>query len=131
MIMYQYYFKVLKEAFTNRIKLLYTDTDSFIVELQTDDLLRDLKTIRHTLDTSNFQRKNHYLSELYSTKNISKLFYFKSEVGADEILAFIAIRAKVYTLIRAENGDELDETIIKILSKLKGVNRDYVNTLGL
>ena len=131
MIMYQYYFKVLKEAFTNRIKLLYTDTDSFVVELKTDDLLRDLKTISHTLDTSNFQRKGHYLSELFSTKNISKLFYFKSEVGADEILAFIAIRAKVYTLIRAENGDGVGETIIKILSKLKGVNKDYVNTLGL
>ena len=42
----------------------------------------------------------------------------------------MAIRSKVYTLIRAESGEDPSETIIRILSKLKGVNKDYVNTLG-
>lgn len=130
MIMYAYYFDVLKEAFGSRIKLLYTDTDSFVLELKSDDLLRDLNAIRHTLDTSNFIKSGHYLSELYSRQFTSELFYFKSEVGSDEILAFVAIRSKVYTLIRAESGEDPSETIIRILSKLKGVNKDYVNTLG-
>ena len=130
MIMYSYYFDVLKKAFGSRIKLLYTDTDSFVLELKSDDLLRDLNAIRHTLDTSNFIKSGHYLSELYSRQFTSELFYFKSEVGSDEILAFVAIRSKVYTLIRAESGEDPSETIIRILSKLKGVNKDYVNTLG-
>ena len=130
MIMYAYYFDVLKEAFGSRIKLLYTDTDSFVLELKTDNLLRDLNAISHTLDTSNFIKSGHYLSELYSRQFTSELFYFKSEVGSDEILAFVAIRSKVYTLIRAESGEDPSETIIRILSKLKGVNKDYVNTLG-
>ena len=127
MIMYSYYFDVLKKAFGSRIK---TDTDSFVLELKSDDLLRDLNAIRHTLDTSNFIKSGHYLSELYSRQFTSELFYFKSEVGSDEILAFVAIRSKVYTLIRAESGEDPSETIIRILSKLKGVNKDYVNTLG-
>ena len=71
---------------------------------------------------------NNFLTQIIIADEVH---YFKSEVDADEILAFIAIRAKVYTLIRAENGDGVGETIIKILSKLKGVNKDYVNTLGL
>ena len=125
-----YYFDVLKEAFGSRIKLLYTDTDSFVLELKTDNLLRDLNAISHTLDTSNFIKSRHYLSELYSRQFTSELFYFKSEEGSDEILAFVAIRSKVYTLIRAESGEDPSETIIRILSKLKGVNKDYVNTLG-
>ena len=130
MIMYSYYFDVLKKAFGSRIKLLYTDTDSFVLELKSDDLLRDLNAIRHTLDTSNFIKSGHYLSELYSRQFASELFYFKSEVGSDEILAFVAIRSKVYTLIRAESGEDPSETIIRILSKLKGVNKNYVDTLG-
>ena len=43
LIMYTYYFDVLKSSFGSRIKLLYTDTDSYIVELTSRNLLEDLK----------------------------------------------------------------------------------------
>ena len=81
------------------MRLLYTDTDSFVLELRTRDLRTDLMAISYTLDTSNFPKENHYLSQLFTNKNNSELFYFKSEVGADEIVAFVALRAKVYSLI--------------------------------
>ena len=51
MIMYAYYFDVLKKVFGGRIKLLYTDTDSFVLELKSDDLLRDLKAIFYALSS--------------------------------------------------------------------------------
>lgn len=128
LIMYQYYFDVLKKTFGPRIKLLYTDTDSYIVQLYSKDLLQDLKSISSTLDTSEFPKSNHILSELHSKENASELFYFKSEVGAESILAFVAIRAKVYSLIHTntKNGEEL----LEIISKLKGVNHDSVEALG-
>ena len=55
--MFTYYHNVLKQTFGDRVKLLYTDTDSFVVELRTRDLHADLKAISHTLDTSNFPEK--------------------------------------------------------------------------
>ena len=127
--MFTYYHNVLKRSFSDRVKLLYTDTDSFVLELRTRDLLADLKAISHTLDTSNFPKENHYLSELHTNDNNSELFYFYSEVGADEIVAFVALRAKVYSLISIteKNGRK----IIKILNKLKGVNRSSVETIGM
>ena len=128
LVMFSYYHDVLKKSFGDRVKLLYTDTDSFVIELRTRDLYADLSVISHTLDTSNFPKENHYLSGLFTNDNNSELFYFKSEVGGDDIVAFIALRAKVYSLIRV--GEKRGEMIIEILNKLKGVNRDAVETIG-
>jgi hypothetical protein len=124
LIMYDYYFNVLKKAFGPRIKLLYTDTNSYIVELSSKDILEDLKAILNTLDTSNFPKSNHSLAELFTQEHAADLFYFKSD-----ILAFIAIRAKVYSLIRTNTRD--GNILLDIISKLKGVNRSSVETLGL
>ena len=128
LIMYRYYYHVLKYAYGDRVKLLYTDTDSFVIELKSRDLLEDLKCIKKTLDTSNFQPSGHHLSELYSCENASDLFYFKSEVGTDRILGFIGIRAKVYSLIRCGSSEE---KILEIISKLKGVNKSSVEKIGM
>ena len=129
LVMFSYYHDVLKKSFGDRVKLLYTDTDSFVIELRTRDLYADLSVISHTLDTSNFPRENHYLSGLFTNDYNSELFYFKSEVGGDDIIAFIALRAKVYSLIRV--GEKRGEMIIEILNKLKGVNRDAVERIGM
>ena len=86
--------------------MIYTDTDSFVLELRTRDLFNNLQSISQTLDTSNFPQTGHYLSDLFTSDKSLELFYFKSEVGVDEIVAFIAIRAKVYSLISisSKNG---------------------------
>ena len=86
LVMFSYYHNVVKKSFGDRVKLLYSDTDSFVIELRTRDLYADLSAISHTLDTSNFPRENHYLSELYTNDNNSELIYFKSEVGVDDIV---------------------------------------------
>ena len=96
LIMCSYYHNILKKTFGERVKLIYTDTDSFVLELRTRDLFKDLQSISHTLDTSKFPKTGQYLSDLFNSDKSSELFYFKSEVGVDEIVAFVAIRAKVY-----------------------------------
>ena len=128
LVMFSYYHNILKKSFGERVRLLYTDTDSFVIELRTRDLYADLSAISHTLDTSNFPKENHYLSGLFTNENNSELFYFKSEVGGDDIVAFVALRAKVYSLIRV--GEKRGQMIIEILNKLKGVNRAAVETIG-
>ncbi len=41
-IMYDFYQNVLKPFYGDRIKLIYTDTDSFIFEIYADDLYQDI-----------------------------------------------------------------------------------------
>ena len=59
LVTFNYYHNILKKSFGDRVKLLYTDTDSFVIELRTRNLYADLSVISHTLDTSNFTKENH------------------------------------------------------------------------
>ena len=72
LIMFSYYHDILKKIFGARISLLHTDTDSFVLELWTRDLLKDLESIAHTLDT--FHPKNiiypHFI-QVISRQNYS------------------------------------------------------------
>ena len=41
--MYQFYYEFLKPKYKEKVKLLYMDTDSFILEIETDDFFEDTK----------------------------------------------------------------------------------------
>ena len=44
--MYQYYYDVMKKKYDDKIKLLYTDTDSFIFHIETEDLYKDFDDMK-------------------------------------------------------------------------------------
>ena len=44
--MYSFYYDVLKPKYHDKIKLVYTDTDSYVIKVKTDDLYRDFKEIQ-------------------------------------------------------------------------------------
>ena len=54
LIMYRFYYEVLKEKYADRCTLLFTDTDSFCCEIGTRDLYEDFEEMLDELDTSNF-----------------------------------------------------------------------------
>ena len=41
-IMYDFYYNVVKKRYGDKLKLLFTDTDSLTVEVQTDDIYKDM-----------------------------------------------------------------------------------------
>ena len=43
--MYKFYYDVLKTKYNDKIKLAYTDTDSFVIHVETEDLYKDLKKL--------------------------------------------------------------------------------------
>ena len=74
--MFSFYYKVMKERYGDGIRLLYTDTDSVIIEIQTESLHEDmLKYLQH-YDTSNFTPDH----PLYTDKNKKVLGKFKDEI---------------------------------------------------
>ena len=102
--MYQYYYETLVVKYGSKIQLLYTDTDSLMVCLQSKNIKQDLEKIKETLDTSNFN-KNH---PLYSPKNASELFYVKMELPAHTILAGVFLKAKSYALLISPNTPQFE-----------------------
>ena len=96
MIMYSFYYKVLKTYYTDpgSLRLLYSDTDSLLLSIETSDLLKDLRVLEGVFDFSNLP-SNHLL---YNDSKRSRLFHFKEEFGLLPILRFVSLGSKVYSI---------------------------------
>ena len=95
-IMYDFFYNTLKSHFGDSMELLYTDTDSFILELQCSDLYLELKegSLSNQFDFSNYPI-DHIC---YSNANKKKLGKFTDEAGGKLISEFVGLRPKVYAL---------------------------------
>ena len=59
-LMYDFYFNVMKKKYNDKIKLLFTDTDSLTVEVETEDIYEDMKGMKQYFDFSEYP-KDHQL----------------------------------------------------------------------
>lgn len=124
--MYDFHYSHMKPFYGENLNLCYTDTDSFLYFIKTDDLYRDLKISFHRhLDTSNYPEDNIY-NICKKNKKVPGLF--KDELGGELIVQFVGLRSKLYCIKTQE----------KQLKKAKGTKkhairdirfRDYENVL--
>ena len=111
LLMYETYYEKLQPYFGQKnIQLHYMDTDSFILSVNTKDIIEDLKNLEDIFDFSNFD-KTH---ELFSNKNKKVIGKFKIEtpknIWIDE---FVCLRSKMYAF---KCGDDSK-------NKLKGISK--------
>ena len=114
LVMYEFYYDCLLPKFGNRLHLCFTDTDSFICHVQSEDLISELRSISDWLDTSNFQQDH----PLYSAINFRTLGKFKSETADVPPTEFCGLRSKMYSLATLTGA--------KSFRKAKGVPKSYV-----
>ena len=74
--------------------MLFTDTDSLCVEIETDDVYKDMKEQKEYYDFSEYP-KDHFL---YSTENQAVVGKFKDEMEGNIITRFVGLRSKLYSL---------------------------------
>lgn len=87
-LMYEFYYFKLKPRYEDNVNLLYTDTDSFVLDLHTEDVYVDMADMSDDYDTSNYPPDH----PLYSTVNHKVVGKFKDEMGGVPIKEFIALR---------------------------------------
>ena len=97
--MYKFYYDYLRPKFKNKMQLLYTDIDSFVLEIETDDFFEDTKCdLKEWFDTSNYNKNMLLLDEYVKNVNVNKkvIGKMKNEIGNGHIIEFIALSPKVY-----------------------------------
>ena len=99
--MYKFFYDVLKPKFGDQIRLVYTDTDSFVIHTETDDICNDLKELKDYMDLSDYPKEH----KPYDSTNKKKLGYFKDEVNGKIITEFIGLQAKMYAF-KLDDGKE-------------------------
>ena len=94
-LMYKFWYDYFKPKYGDRAKLCYTDTDSFIIHITTEDFFVDISDdVERWFDTSNFD-ENGKRSPLIG-KNKKVIGLFKDKLGGKIIKEFCALRAKTY-----------------------------------
>ena len=113
--MYETYYDKLQPYFGEKnLHLHYMDTDSFILTVNTKDIIKNLKNLEDIFDFSNVD-ENH---ELFSNKNKKVIGKFKIEtfknIWIDE---FICLRSKMYAFKCGNDSKNKLKVISKSQSK--------------
>ncbi|KAL4123173.1 hypothetical protein QTP88_015396 [Uroleucon formosanum] len=115
MLMYDFYYNIIKKKYGNRVRLLYTDTDSLILEIKTNDFYQDIKINLDHFDTSDYPKDNIYGLHLVNKKVLGK---FKDELNGKIMTEFIGLRSKLYSHRILDTEKEI--------KKAKGVKKNVV-----
>ena len=80
-LMYDFHYNYIKKKYGDKAKLLFTDTDSLMYEIQTEDFYKDIsQDVKHRFDTSDYPL-NHPSGGIPSGFNMTVLGMFKDEAG--------------------------------------------------
>lgn len=110
-VMYDFYYNHLKAKYDENVSLVYTDTDSFIIEVKTDCFYTDMKNNIHLYDTSDFPINTKYKMPLVNKKIPGK---FKDELNSQILTEFVGLRSKMYSVLCGDT---------EVMKKAKGVKK--------
>lgn len=118
-LMYQFHYDFMKEKYNENIKLLYTDTDSFVYQIFTDNFYMDIKdNLDFYFDTSDYPSDNQYGFPLINKK---RLGFFKDENNGKILKEFVGLRSKMYAMDIQNN----------FIARAKGVNKCVTKNFSL
>lgn len=123
--MYRMYYDVFKKTYGNNVELVYTDTDSLVLEIKCKDLYKDFKNkLPNIFDFSNYE-KSHFL---YDESNKMKIGLLKDETSGIPVREICCLKCKMYSIVF---GNECKKTGKGVKnSVLKDLTHDtYVKTL--
>ena len=117
-IMYDFHYNYIKPKYGDKAKLLFTDTDSLMYEIETEDFYKDIsEDVKDRFDTSDYP-ENHP-SGIPTGINKKVLGMFKDEAAGKIIKEFVGLRAKLYSYKMDEGGEH---------KKCKGIKKQVVTT---
>ena len=98
--MYEFQYDYIKRKYQNNTKLRYTDTDSFVCHIKTEDFYKDIaEDVKNRYNISNYE-VNRPLPKAMN-KNVIGLM--KDELGGMIITKYVALRPKTYSYL-TDNG---------------------------
>ena len=108
-LMYDFFYNHLKKQYGEKCELLYTDTDSLLLKIETEDVYKDIKENENFYDTSNYPKEH----PLHSTVNKKVLGKMKDECEGIPISEYVGLRSKMYSVMQEGKSEQRIEKIKK------------------
>ena len=101
-LMYEFWYGYMKPKHDNNVKFCYMDTDSFIMNIKTNDFYEDIASdVENRFDTSNYEVNR----PLPMGRNKKVIGLMKDELDGKIITEFITLRSKTYSYL-TDDGKE-------------------------
>ena len=124
-LMYEFWYDYLKPKYKDNAKLCYMDTDSFVINIFTEDFFEDINNdVERWFDTSNYDENDK--RPLPIGKNKKVIGMFKDELGGKIMKGFCAFRAKTYAYLMDDDSEvKKGKTIKRCVIKRKMMFENY------
>ena len=136
-LMFNFYYNVLLDYYDkSRVRLLFTDTDSLMLEIETEDIFQDVKEINECydcpIDVSSF-KPDVVAKYGISTAGNGVIGKFKLETGSEVIYRFAGLCSKMYAFELYKDHFNEGKTAEEKCSvkKAKGVPKASLATLSM
>ena len=125
--MHEFWYDYMKPKYGDNIELCYMDTDSFIMNIKTEDFYKDIANdVEKRFDMSNYEVDR----PLSIGKNKKAIGLMKDELGGRVITEFVALRPKSYSYLTDDcKEDEKAKGTKKCVIKRMIKFNDYKNCL--
>ena len=110
-LMYGFRYDYMKPKYNDNARLCYKDTDSFIMNIKTNDFYKDIANdVGNRFDTSNYEVNTSETSALArrplpTGKNKKIIGLMKDKLGGKIITEFVTLRPKIYSFL-TDDGKE-------------------------
>ena len=129
LLMYGFLYDYLKPKYGDNVKFCYMDTDSFIMNIKTEDFYKDIANdVEKRFDTSNYECDR----PLPTGKNKKVIGLMKDELGGRVITEFAALRPKTYSYLTDDCKEDkkakgTKKCVIKRMIKFDGYKNYLLN----
>ena len=132
-LMYDFHYNYIKNKYSDRAKLLMTDTDSLIYEIKTDDFYKDIaEDVESKFDTSEFDKNHPVINEFGFKVGVNKkvIGMFKEETGGKQIVEFVGLRSKLCSYKLHKKEHKRCKGVKKSVVAKTITHEDYKNCLS-
>ena len=114
-LMFDFHYNYIREKYDDEAELLFTDTDSLMYLIETDDVYHDFAAdVKKKFDTSDYP-ENHP-SGIETGVNKQVIGKFEDEAAGRQITNFVGLRPKLYSF-KIEDSD---------VNKAKGIKKNII-----
>ena len=93
--MYEFHYDYIKNKYRNNSRLLFTDTDSLMYEIKTEDVYKGFSNNKELFDFSNYSSKSKY----HDNSNKLVVDKMKDETVGVAIEVFVGLKPKMYSYL--------------------------------
>ena len=100
-LMHEFHYDYIKNKYGNNSRLLFTDTDSLMYEIKTEDVYKDFSSDKEMFDFSNYSDESKY----YDNSNKLVVGIRKDETAGVAIEEFVGLKSRMYLCLVDGNSE--------------------------